>query len=64
MQTDFCANEFKAIPHFLFYQVQYFWFYVEVFVFVLALSEAIGYIGRLEMRGLENELSLKGFIRC
>lgn len=34
-----------------------------VLVFVLVLAETMGYIGRLEMRGLENELSLKGYIR-
>jgi hypothetical protein len=26
-----CAKELKAISYFLFYQVQYIWFYVEVF---------------------------------
>ena len=26
-----CTNVFKAISHFLFYQVQHIWFYVEVF---------------------------------
>ena len=35
-----------------------------VLVFVQALTGTMGYIGRLEMRALENELPLKGYIRC